>query len=329
MKNENIDPRLFDLLEELKPVASRDSHTAARGRTQFLTEAVSLREKQRHSGWTVFPFKEKFAMKLIVSTLVIVGLLFGGGATVSAAQDDLPNQPLYPVKLMSEDVQLWFVSDPVHKVNMLIEQAQTRIQEMETLAAQGTIPPQDIAVRAQERIQRALQIVAQLDPAAQIPVLQQIQTRLQTQDQQMLHLEQGMCTECVPVLQQTHQMLQLQLREVENGLGDPNALQDQTQTQTQNQTQNQNQLRINQTPPPTGAAIPPYGTCTPVMEGTGQQNGSGSPSGGTPVQQQNQTQQNNQNSGGTQNGNGSGGGGSQTGSGGGSSTGSGGTSGKP
>jgi uncharacterized membrane protein YgcG len=316
MKNDNFDPRLFNLLDELKLVAPRDSHVAARGRARFLTEAVSLREQQRHTGWKLFPFKEKLAMNILISAVVIAGLLFGGGVTVSAAQDDLPNQPLYQIKLMSEDAHLWFASDPAQQVDMLMEQAQTRLQEIQILTDDGIIPPADVAVRAQDRIQRALQIAAQLDETSQLAVLLQIQTRLQTQEQQMLKLEQGACTECVPAIQQTREMLRLQLGEVENRLTDPGAL----------QNQNQNQLRINQTPQSTGTAIPPCGTCTPALDGTGQQNGNGTPSGATPVQQQNQTQeqnqiqQQNQGEGGTQNG---------TGSGGGSSTGTGGQGGKP
>ena len=316
MKNETIDQRVFQLLEELKPVRSRDPHAATRGRTQFLTEAVSLREKQRHKGWIIFPFQEKRTMKFIVSTLVIVGLLFGGGATVSAAQDDLPNQALYRVKLISEAAQLWVTSDPIQQINLLMEQEQVRLQEMQMLAAEGVIPPADVAVRAQERIQRALQIAAQLDEDSQLAVLQQIRTRLQTQEQQMILLEQGTCTGCIPVLRQTREMLQLQLRKMEKDPTEPGAL--------QNQNQNQNQLRINQTPVATGTAIPLYGTCTPAADCMGQQNGSGTAPAATPVQQQNHD------GGGTQNGPGSGsGGGSQNGSDDGSSTGNGAQGGRP
>ena len=258
-------------------------------------------------------------MKIIVSMLVIIGLLFGGGAALAAAQNDLPNQPLYQVKLMSEDMQLWFVSDPVRQIDVLMEQAQTRIQEMEDLAGEGIVPSADIMVRAQERIQRALQITTQLDEASQLATLQQIQTRLQVQEQQMLQLEQGPCTECTSVVQQTREMLRLQLRQVENGLADPGRL----------QNQNENRLRINQTPQVTGTAIPPLGSCTPALGGTGPQDGSGGPSSATPVQQHNQNQQNNQGGGGTSHGNGPGGGGSPGGSGGGSSNGAGGQGGKP
>lgn len=265
-------------------------------------------------------------MKFVISALVIVGLLFGGSATVSAAQDDLPNQPLYQLKLMSEDVHLWFVSDPVQQIDLLMELEQIRLQEMQMLAAKGLIAPADVAVRAQEHVQRALQITSQLDEASQLAMLQQIQTRLQTQEQQMLR-EEGICTECVPVLQQTQEMLQLRLREVQNAPKEPDALQKQNQNQTQTQTQNQKQLQITGTPQPTGTAVPPNGTCTPALDGTGQQNGSGAPVAATPMQQQNQTQQQNQDGGGMHNGGGSGG--PSTGSGGGSSTGTGGQGGKP
>lgn len=305
MKNDDLDPRLFDLLAEVKPVASRDSHAAARGRARFLTEAVSLREQSRHNGWKLFPFKEKLAMNIFISALVIVGLLFGGSATVSAAQDDLPTQSLYQVKLMSESVRLWWVSDPAQQIDILMEQTQTRLQEMQELSDQGVMPPAEVAIQAQEHIQRALQIAAQLDEASQLTALQQIRTRLQTQEQQMLQLQQGSCIECVPVLQQTHEMLRLQLKEVENKLADPTRVQD----QNQNQTQTQNQLRINQTPQTSGTTIPPYGTCTPVMDGSGQQNGSGSLSGATPVQQQDQSGQGSGSEGGSPTGSGGGSGG--------------------
>lgn len=305
MKNENIDPRLFDLLDELKSTSSRDPRAVARGRARFLTEAVSLRDKQRHIGWMIFPYKEKFAMNILISAVVIVGLLFGGSATVSAAQDDLPNQPLYPLKLMSEDARLWFTPDPVQQIDLLMEQEQIRLQEMQILAEDGVIPPSDLPARAQERIQRALQIAGQLDEASRLAVLERIRTRLQTQEQRMLQLEQGSCTDCIPVLRRTREMLRLHLGEVEDGLGHPGG----------QQNQNQNQLRLHQTPQATGTANPPSGTCTPALDGTGQQNGNGNSTEATPMQQQNQTQQNNQQGGGTQNGNGPGGGGTQNGTG--------------
>jgi hypothetical protein len=231
-------------------------------------------------------------MKLIMSIFVIVGLLFGGSATVSAAQDDLPYEPLYQIKLMSEDVHLWLISDPLAQIEILMQQAQIRTEEMAALASRGNTPPAKLTVRAQERIQRALQLIANLDDASQTAALQQIRTRLQTQEQLMIQLQDGTCMECEPILQQTRDMLRTQLRQIESDLVDPETF--------QNQNQRQNQVRTTQTPQPTDSMLTPQGTCcTPAQDGTGQQNGSNNPPVRTPMPQNNTV---NQDDGGQQNG---------------------------
>lgn len=128
LKDDEYGAQVVTLLDELKPVPARNPQIAARARARFLAEAVSIRDKRRLSIWTIFQQKEKFAMKLTLSVLVIVGLLFGGSATVSAAQDALPNEPLYQIKLVSEDVYFSLISDPVAQVEILMQQAQKRIQ---------------------------------------------------------------------------------------------------------------------------------------------------------------------------------------------------------
>ena len=121
--NNDLDPRLAEMFEDVKDVAPRDSLSAARGRGKFLSQAVSVAEKARHSKWTIFTTKrkEKFAMNVLISALVIAGLLFGGGATVYAAQDDLPNEPLYQIKLMTEETRLLMNSDPQVKARRMIQ----------------------------------------------------------------------------------------------------------------------------------------------------------------------------------------------------------------
>ena len=51
------------------------------------------------------------------------------------------------------------------KIEMLMEQAQTRTEEMAALASAGIIPPAGLATRMQDRIQQALQLTATLDDA--------------------------------------------------------------------------------------------------------------------------------------------------------------------
>ena len=292
LKDDEYAPQVIALLDELKPAPARNPQIAARARSRFLAEAVSVRDERRLSIWTIFQQKEKFAMKLIMSTFVILGLLFGGSATVSAAQDDLPNEPLYQIKLVSEDVQLWLASEPAAQIQMLMDQAQTRTEEMAELASGGKTPPAELTVRLQERIQRALQLAESLDEASQTAELQQIRTRLQTQEQLMVQLQSDACLECGPILQQTRDMLRTQLRQIESRLVDPETF------------QNQNRVRTTQTPQPIDSIITPKGACcTPALDGTGQQHRGNNASAQTPVPQNNTT---NQEGNGPQNGDGNG-----------------------
>jgi hypothetical protein len=223
MENDELDPRLAKLLDGLKSVPERDPRAAMRGKNKFLAEAVSLSESRRHSGWTtIFQIKkEKFAMNLIVSVLVIAGLLFGGGATVSAAQDALPTGALYQVKLLSEDAQLLFNTDPVAEVELLMQQARTRTQEMAALNAEGVTPPDAMMTRTQDRINQALEVAATLDETEVTDTLLQIRDQLRTQDQLLDQLQDGSCADCEPILLRTRDMLHAQLRDIEDGLADP------------------------------------------------------------------------------------------------------------
>lgn len=290
-QDDKLDPRLAALLDEIKPASARNPQAAARARSRFVAQAVSASEERRHNWWTtIFQQKEKFAMNMLMSALVILGLLFGGSATVSAAQDDLPNQPLYQLKLMSEDAKVWLASDPGLKIEMLMEQVQTRTEEMAALTLAGITPPAELTIRTQERIQQALHIASSLDDASMVVAMEQIRTHLQTQEQLMIRLQDGSCTECEPILQQTREMLHNQLGQIESDLIDPEAF--------RNQNQNQNQVRTTQTPLTTDSLVTPQTSCTPALDGTGQQNGNNNPPAGTPIPQDNGNEQNNNDNGG-------------------------------
>jgi len=283
-QDDKLDPRLAALLDEIKPVSARDPQAAARARSRFIAQAVSASEERRHNWWTtIFQQKEKFAMNMIMSALVVLGLLFGGSATVSAAQDDLPNQPLYQLKLMSEDAKVWLASDPGLKIEMLMEQVQTRTEEMAALTLAGITPPAELTIRTQERIQQALHIASNLDDASLVVAMEQIRTHLQTQEQLMIQLQDGTCSECELILQQTREMLHTQLGQIEDSIADPETF----------RNQNQNQIRTTQTPLATGTAVTPQTSCTPALDGTGQQNGNNNLPAGTPMPQENEYNQNN------------------------------------
>jgi hypothetical protein len=195
-------------------------------------------------------------MNLIVSLMVMAGLLFGGGATVAAAQDELPNQPLYQLKLMSEEANMWFAFTPDARIEKLMEQAQTRLQEMKKMADEGLVPPAELQLRAQERIEQALRIAAGLDDPDLVAALQQIRDQLRIQDQLML--QDGSCTGCEPVMDQTRTMLRDQLQQVEDDLSNPRAFRERYMNQEQNRTN--------------AGDCDPATPCDPPQYGNGEQN---------------------------------------------------------
>ena len=157
-------------------------------------------------------------MNMIVLILVIAGLLFGGGATVNAAQNDLPNEPLYAVKKWSEDLSLQVRNDPEQKVARLMELAQVRLQEMTRLADTNQEVPDQVRQRLQDQIQQALQISANLDDPQMDRTLQQIRDRLQRQDSDLEQLQLHSAQNMQPTLLQTRTMLQQRLQLVDEGL---------------------------------------------------------------------------------------------------------------
>lgn len=181
-------------------------------------------------------------MNVLLSILVIAGLLFGGGATVSAAQDDLPNEPLYALKTWTEDVGLQLQYKEEAKVERLMELAQTRIQEMTRLVENGEPIPDQVRLRLELHIQQALQLCTKMDDPTLERTLLQIRDRLQdqvrdmeqlqlrTQDQLQLRTQDQLQLRTQDQLQtQIRTMLQQRLQLVDEGLQNRELFREQVQ----------------------------------------------------------------------------------------------------
>lgn len=296
MSGNKLDPESVSIierrLEELKEVPARDPSQAARGLTRFLSEAatyrqaVSTRKEVRQRKW-IFPIrKEKLAMNVLVTLILAASLIMGGGATVAAAQDDLPNQALYQLKLWTENASLAMNGDPQEQADLLMEMAQTRVQEMAALAEQGVTPPDQVRERLQQHLDQVIKLAAALDGPTRDQILLHLRDRLQTQDQIMEKLQLQANTDMEPLFTQTRQMLQTHLRLVDGSLADPQGFQSMMQNQSQN---GQEEVA----PEPNRQGEPGFHQNTtdeqPAVEpGTGNQNGYGP--GNEPAGNQNQEQ---------------------------------------
>ncbi len=159
-------------------------------------------------------------MSAIAGLLVALALLFGGGgATALAAQDALPNEWLYPVKLATEELQLGLTTDASQQVALLEDWADRRVLEMEQVALSGDPIPLEIAVRLQTHLSEALRLAAQLQDPELVPTLQRLQTRLEIQ---LRTMEQLRIADPTGAALQTAEHAMTQTRaEVQGAIEDP------------------------------------------------------------------------------------------------------------
>ena len=76
---------------------------------------------------------------------IVIALCAAGGGTVYAAQDSLPGDTLYTVKLRTEQVMMW-LGDDVAKAERALSFAERRVGEMEALAGKGRSQDLNLAV---------------------------------------------------------------------------------------------------------------------------------------------------------------------------------------
>jgi hypothetical protein len=260
--NPEMDPRVNQMLQSLQQVEPRDTHTAAHARSNFLSEveqlkpSVSISPPTRLNIWEsiknhfwLFKRKEnKTVFNFIMSIMVVMSVVFGGGAvTVAAAQSAVPEGLLYPVKTWTEEVRLGWEKDPVDKAGLAIQLTTRRAEEIQSMLMSKGEVPEPVLAQFQNQHQLALKLAANL-PDEQVPaVMAQYREQIQLQEQIMaqLQLKDGTGDQIRTRLQT---MLMTQAQIALQGSEDPAWLREQIKAQTQEQTQAGNAFDDEETP---------------------------------------------------------------------------------
>ena len=196
------------------------------GREQML--AAAAQQRARGVSATSTSTTRSWKMRLALSTrliavllIVVLGTAALGSGVVWAAQDSLPGDLLYPVKLVTEDLRLALASGPANQVDLALQFVEERAGEVQALAAAGRPIPGGTVARMEGHIERALTQAAWAPDEETAGLLTQITARTRTQQQ---GLEQAQAT----APQQTQARLEravIACREgaeaAEHGLSDP------------------------------------------------------------------------------------------------------------
>ncbi len=184
---EEQDMEIIALVEKLREAPERLPQDLVTGKAKFLAEAQSYprpvvpglngRDKEK----SFFPRKvhPKLAFIPILIAIFMLIVFAGTGVTVYAAQSSLPDQPLYSVKLASEDIRSNLPASSQTRVDLAMDFADVRLQEALQLAAQGKPIPNALWERMENHIDFGLLTAAGMDDQQLLQQLLTIQSRLQ------------------------------------------------------------------------------------------------------------------------------------------------------
>jgi hypothetical protein len=269
-----IDPQLKEKFATLDTVPERDPGKARIGRAAFLHEAQTLAStvtpsaKPHHTLWWHFLRSVSWVYTLnqpqwfgaITTILLIAALVLGGGVTVAAAQSSQPNQSLYAVKVWSEDVRLGLSTNPQTECQLALGFANRRAEEIQNMLIIGEVPPEAVQTRYQAQLDQAIQFAVDQPAVQAVQALEQIRSRIQTQQQTFQQPYKNGSPDTNAVVLRLQQMLKERLKWVEDGLADPAILRDQLRLHLQPESQNQL------------SSATPDGQGTVVQPGTGDGN---------------------------------------------------------
>ncbi len=141
----------------------------------------------KHPAYTPSPIWSVFFMRPAVAGLAGLVILLGSGAGLSfASQESLPNESLYPIKILQEDIVSLTKTTPKEKADYGIVRVEKRIQEATVLAKTNKLEPEmkqkiaDTIAKHVEEVESQTRVVEKVSPEIALETTTKLETSLET-----------------------------------------------------------------------------------------------------------------------------------------------------
>jgi hypothetical protein len=225
MKEPVIDPELEKFFQSVHTVPGRRPGREMEGKKAFLHEARTLeaavsKAADSRLNQRTYIGKERIPMWKIAGALMIAVSTLFGGAVVAGAQEAMPEDGLYPVKTWSEEVRLLVEGDPLSKMDLALEFADRRAEEIVHQIDAGLPVTDAIIARLMNEDDLALAIAAQAGDAKAPAALEKVRARLEEHLRVLDYLQAGIGSNENALLLQTRQNIRQRLELLNGDLND-------------------------------------------------------------------------------------------------------------
>jgi hypothetical protein len=238
MNDHEINPELKRLLDSLHEVPERELRASHTGRENYLAQVRSLepRQPRAHSAarQTRTAPRRSWAARFATIAAIFLIALSSLGGTVYAAQAAGPDDLLYDVKTLTEEIQVSLESDPEEKLDLYVSFANRRLQEIQDQVAAGEEVSQKALDLLEKHTEKMLEQAANMGGIGLDRALSQIETNLQKQNQMMAEIGQEHPQGNPPGLLKAQEKIRERLELVENGRKEPQGFKNEVRQQKEN-----------------------------------------------------------------------------------------------
>ena len=235
MDKKEINPLLKKELKHLQDVPERGLQVSHAGRENYLTQIRTLKPRPVQAKKPVQKGRRRSWALRMASVIAVLALALGSiGGTVYAAQASGPNDLLYGVKTLSEDIQVGLESDPQDRLDLYTQFASRRLTEIQAQIDAGEEVSEKALALLEKHTQKMLEEAAKMDEQGLGNALSQIEQNLQKQNQMMEEMGKEHPQGGPPGLLKAQEKIRERLELVEDGMKEPQGFKEIIREQKEN-----------------------------------------------------------------------------------------------